>query len=185
MPCFSIHSSRETMKLHGKQLVLQGHKRIKLVRGTDSFELLLSPLPPAWNERMRALGMYDWPQPPRRPLMHKDRPVINPKSGRVEVVEDENDENYRKKFSELSRRNQMLRLAAHLKNDANVQMDTQEPTSNNKEEWLAYADALKNEFCHPEHGFTDNEISEILDAADKLESVLDLDAAVEDFLPMT
>lgn len=171
------------MKLHGKQLVLQGHKRIKLVRGSQSFELLISPLPPAWNEKMRSLGMYDWPNPPKRPLMHRDRPVINPKTGRVEVLEDENDEGYRSKLSAFTRRNMMLRLASHLKNDPNVELDAQEPQEDTKEAWTAYADALKEEFTHPEHGFTDNEISSILEHADKLESVLDLDEAVNDFLP--
>lgn len=171
------------MKLHGKQLVLQGHKRIKLVRGNEAFELLLSPLPPAWNEKMRTLGMYDWPSPPKRPLMNKERPVINPKTGRVEILEDENDENYRRKLADVSRRNQMLRLAAHLKHDPNVQLESQEPQQDTKEAWTAYADALKAEFTHPEHGFTDNEINNILDCAEKLESVLDLDEAVNDFLP--
>lgn len=173
------------MRLHGKQLVLSAHKRIKLVRGTESFELLLSPLPPAWNERMRSLGMYDWPNPPKRPLMHKERPVINPKTGRVEVMEDENDEGYRRRLSEVTRRIQVLRLAAHLKNDPNVELDTEEPENDSKEAWVAYADRLKAELTHPEHGFTDNEIGEILDFADKLESVLDLDEAVNDFLPTT
>jgi hypothetical protein len=170
------------MKINGKPLVQECYKRIQLARGV---ELLLAPLPPAWNDRIRALGLFDWPAPPKVPLMHKERPVVNKATGRIEMIDNEQDETYRRKFREVSRRTQMLRLAAHLRRDSNVQLESVEPTTNSKEDWTAYADSLKSEFCHPEYGFTDNEIAEILEHAEKLDAVIDMDEATKDFLPTT
>jgi len=174
------------MRINGKELLKKNQKRVKLTRGSEELEILLSPIPPGWNERMRSLGLLEWPSPPKRPVMHNNRPVVNPKTHKVELVEDEADPEYRRKSVECGRRVQCLRLAACLKDDPQVEFEAKEPTGQSREEWEAYADRLKKEMTDPATGFTDEEVGVLLDHAESLgATVIDMDVAVDFFSPET
>lgn len=171
------------MRIGGKELVKTNTKRVQLRRGDDTFDITLCPLPPGWYERMRVIGVMDYPTAPKKVVMNGERPVKDRATGRLLMDEDENDPKYRAAFRQVSDRVQALKLAAMLREDTSIEFSVQAPTGTVRDEWLAYADALRQELCDPKTGFTELEMAEFVGHAEGLESVIDLDEAVNDFLP--
>lgn len=171
------------MRIGGKQLVTKNCKRVELCRGSEKFDLVLTPLPPSWHEKMRSFGLLDYPTAPKRPMKDGEKFVRNQNTGRVEMVEDENDPVYLGKVRDVNRRLTILKLVEHLKETPGLEFEATEPTGSDKTAWASYAEAIRQEVTSPQTGFTDDEIAELMNQADSLVSVVDLDAAVEDFLP--
>lgn len=171
------------MRIGGKQLVTKNCKRVELCRGSEKFELVLTPLPPSWHERIRSLGLLEYPTAPKRPMRDGEKFIRNQNTGRVEMIEDENDPVFLAKVRDVNRRLTILKLVEHLKETPGLEFEAKEPEGNDKAAWTAYAEAIRQEVTNPQTGFNDDEIAELMNQADQLVSVVDLDAAVEDFLP--
>jgi hypothetical protein len=174
------------LKIAGKTLATRNTKCVHLVRGEERYPILVCALPPGWEGKMRAIGLFN--NPPKPKIAAKEKIpgsglFVKDSAGNVIYEEDRQDPVYRDAITKFSNRIQAIRLAEHLSMDPTVQFDSVKPQSTELAEWLAYGDALAQELESPEGGFTDGEIEEILNVGDKLGSSIDLTAGVGHFLP--
>ncbi len=170
------------MKFSGKPLVTVNSKVVQLKRGEERLPLLLSALPPGWQEQMQKRGLYNFPDPPRKPRMENRKHVKNKDTGELQYEEDRKDPAYQEKFATAYARYQAVKLAAHLRLDSSVCFDAQQPATTEKSEvWLDYGDELAKE-VYGDAGFTDEEVSALLEQASKLQADLDIDGASDSFL---
>lgn len=171
------------MRIRGQELVVCNTKDLRLKRGDVEFTITVAAYSPGFQERLRGLGLLDFGKPPKKlKLDAKKRPIFN-QDGTPYFEDQVDDPNYVAQRNKAVARWQALRVAEALRKSEDLEFDAKQPEGFDKDAWATYADHLAAELCDPERGFTDAEITTILDVADKLEGGLNPMAAVDDFLP--
>lgn len=172
------------LKIGDKTLSQKNQQTIVLERGEEEFNITVTALPPGWMDHMRSLGMLEFPAVPKKPLRdpRTKKHVINTLTGQIETVEDTEDTEYVRKCAVINRRFIAVKLAECLRGDPKVTFGVERPTTDFRDDWQKYGDNLTEVVYHEECGLTDREINNILRVADRLESKIDIDKAIDDFL---
>lgn len=172
------------MKVAGEALTTRNTRKVCLTRGEKKIELTIAALPPGWDKRLRTLGLFDnAPRPPMRPKERAKGIYVKNEQGKVEVEEDFRDPAYRAEMGKFNSRITAVIVAEHLSQDPAVEFETPAPAGNDPVEWRAYAEALSEEIESTQSGFTEEEINEILRIGRELGSSINLEEALNGFLP--
>lgn len=169
------------MKFKGKSLVQKNSSTVSIKKGDETFEFIVTPLPMGFWPKMQSVGLSVYPSPKKIPLFDsKGVAVRNRDTGKVEVVDDTDDPQYKTKVALVSRRVRAVQLVYLLRDDPNVEWESKEPTSTDPKEWEAYADSILNELG--ETSLTDEEIAEILTEGDMQSVVIDIEKVADEEL---
>lgn len=161
------------MRYKGKPLVQKNSTTVSFRKGDEVIEFIVSPLPMGWWQKMQAIGVSIYPEPKKIALTDSKGTVVRSKdTGKAEVTELTDDPEYKKSVALTSRRIGVLRLACLLRDDPNIEWESQEPSGLNVSDWQAYADSLLDELKGS--SLTDDEIAEILNEGESSACVLDV-----------
>lgn len=161
------------MKYKGKELVQKNSTTVSIKKGEEVLEFVVTPLPMSFWPKMQSIGLSVYPSPKKVPLFDSNGVAVrNRDTGKVEVVEDESDPQYKKAVATVSRRVRAVQLVAFLRDDPHIEWDSKEPETNKLEEWTNYADGILKELENT--SLTDEEIGTIINEGDDLSCMVDL-----------
>lgn len=171
------------MKLNGKQLNAVKSKTLQVKLGGEEVGLVLKAIPPGFTEKMKLLGVYTFPERPKRQKMI-GAAIVKDRHGVPVEVDDKGTpawEAYEKGVTVAVNRSMALTLAIGLR-DSLLQFDAVAPTTDTTDEWCKYADALVSELNHPETGLTDAEQSYLIEQINQLDNRFDISKEAKSFL---
>lgn len=169
------------MRIHNRQLVTKNSARIVLMRGSEEFALTVVPLPMGWTELMMEYEVGIMPSPPQIPVRDGNGRVLRDDDGSIAMQADSSDPAFVKAYQRWNSRITALQFAAHLRDDAEVEFDSQPPKDDNGKKWKKHADDLHAEIVAA--GFTDDEVRHVCREAERLSVRPKIEAATKLFSP--
>ena len=149
---------------------------VTLTRGEHELPLVVcSPTPGYWD-KLRAVGLYESLKPPTKPKKDSTGKYIKI-NGQTVLEEDSNDPEYEAKLAVQYNRCRAMQFKDVLRTDTTIEFNPEPLTTDSSDVWKTYADTLVEELA--DSGLTDQEITGIITAAQKLANSLNIDEALK------
>lgn len=169
------------MKIAGKKLVSVPVSPVILPRPDGDVVLQVAPFSPGLEERMKLVGLFNYPEPPQKAVMNGSL-VWKLPGGGLQLREDYSDPTFRRKMALVNVRMNAIRIADALRKDSSVEFSRVAPKGSVLKEWEEYADALAAEISDPETGFLDSEVEAVLRTAMGAKVTIETDSLKDEFL---
>ena len=170
------------MQIGQKTLSTKNTRTVTFYRGQELITITVGPLPPKYMERLRAKVLVR-PEPPKKPV--ETKPGIYLREGnKVVFSEDDNDPLYVEAASRFYSMVVTAKLTAYLSYDPNVQFSAAKPSAGYDEDpaaWRAYFEQVYLEITDPDTGFTNAEVSHLMEAGDSTELKVDIEESTKTF----
>ncbi len=167
------------MKFKGEPLVEKNQRVVKFKKGDKLFEFTISPVSFGFDEFVQDKGIVA-PVPPKKPAKVAGKHVRTANNSLVMEL-DESDPEYLKAERTYGRRMVALKLAEVLRDDTNIQFESQRPESDDSDKkWRKYAEDLADEL--EATNLTDQEVGHLFSEAFEASFDFDIEKATEDFL---
>lgn len=161
------------MKFKGSKLVQKNSTTVTIKKGKEELEFIVTPLPMGFWHKMQSVGLSAYPAPKKVALTDSKGTVVrNRDTGKVEVIEDTKDPDYQMKSAVVSRRIRAVQLVTLLRDDPNVEWESEEPKGTEASQWQNYADQILKEL--EETSLTDDEVAEIINEGEMQAVIVDL-----------
>ena len=167
------------MKIGGEKVTGINVKTVKFYRGQKEYTLKVCP--PSMGLAESIAPYLTSPTPPTKPMIKANGLPAVGADGKVIQEADMDDPGFQAAMLQVYKRKLAVELKDALREDAEVTVQTVEPEVFSKDSFTEYADSLWAEIV--EAGFTEAELTHILEASQELALVVNVDDAVDGFLP--